>query len=92
MKNIKTTSGFECEIDENVLDDMELLDAIMELEDEEGKGNNAILSYRKIMGKLLSPELKDSLYDHLRDESGRVPTADFKAELSEIFAQIGKKK
>lgn len=84
MKQIKTSSGFECEIDETCLDDMELFDAIAEMQ-----AGNA-MAIPTVMSKILG-SAKPALYAHLRDEKGRVPTARAAAELTEIIQLIGKK-
>jgi len=85
MKQIKTASGFECEIDETCLDDMELFDAIAEMQ-----GGNA-LAMKTVMTKILGESNKAALYAHLRNEKGRVPTAQAANELTEIIGLIGKK-
>lgn len=90
IKKIKTASGFECEIDSTSLADMELLDAILEVESAEG--NNKLIYYNKIMKKLLPEETKQRLYDHIRTDSGRVPPEAFEKELLDIFAELDKKK
>lgn len=78
MVSIKTPSGFTCELDEGAFDDMELLDGLVELD----KGNAA--AFPAVADKLLGPS-KKALYDHLRDENGRVS---IKAALVEINAII----
>lgn len=90
IKKIKTTSGFECEIDSTALADMELLDAIIDVESAEG--NDKLIYYSKIMKKLLPADVKQRLYDHIRTESGRVPPEAFEKELFDIFAELDKKK
>lgn len=80
MTKVTTRSGFEIEIDESCMDDMELLDMISELAD------GGLLTYPKIAGKIMSADEKKRLYDHIRDqETGRVPTEAFAAELTDIF-------
>lgn len=84
MKEIITSSGFKCSIDENRLDDMELFDAICEME-----GGN-LLVVPVIVSKILGNE-KKALYDHLRQEDGRVPTTKVTEELADIMNALGKK-
>ena len=62
----KTKSGFEFEIDEKVADDMELLEAIAEAEQETYK-------FPQVLTKVLGEEQKKRLYDHLRTKKGNVP-------------------
>lgn len=81
---ITTQSGFTCEIDPTVLDNMELVDALAEVQ-----GDNP-LAYSKVSRLVLGKETRAKLYDHLRTGDGRVPTADVDRELSEIMQALGK--
>jgi hypothetical protein len=81
-KRIETKSGFVCEIDEAVVNDMEVLDLVVEIE----KGN--VLKYPLLLEKLLGADLKQKLYDHVRVD-GRVPYDAVDAEVSDIFSGIG---
>ena len=87
MTQIKTRSGFECEIDERCLDDMELLDLIADLE-----GGESLAAYRGILNKIL-PGGQERLYDHVRNDEGRVPIAAVSMEITDIFNALkaGKK-
>lgn len=78
----KTTSGFEFAVDEKVLDNMELVDAISEVDE-----NPTALS--KVV-KLLLGAHKKELYDHVRTEDGRVPIEAVTDIIMEIFAAGGK--
>lgn len=82
VKRIETKSGFVCQIDEAVVNDMEVLDLIVEIE------NGNVLKYPTLLGKLLGTELKQKLYDHVRVD-GRVPYAAVDAEISDIFSGLG---
>lgn len=79
----KTKSGFEFELSKNALDNMELVDALAEADD-----NNPI-SVSRVVGLFLGKDLRKKLYDHLRTEDGRVPVAAVNNEVSEIFAFFG---
>lgn len=63
----KTTAGFEYTIDETTLDNMELLDALSDLE------NGDILAVSKVVTLLLGVEQKKRLYNFLRLDNGTVP-------------------
>ena len=82
----KTASGFEFCVNKNVMDDIEVVDAIA------GIGSDDI--YEKTSGfsmlckKLLGKE-KKRLYDHVRTKDGRVPPAELEKELLEIFNAFG---
>ena len=62
----KTSTGFEFEIDEQKLDDMEFMDALAEVDENP-------LKFSKVMKMMLGEEQRQRLYDHLRNEDGRVP-------------------
>ncbi len=85
IKHIETSSGFAWDIDDVVLDDAEILDCLADIE-----GGNK-LSFVPLLRKVLSPQGKKALYDHLRTEDGRVPYADLDRETTEIFHALGAK-
>lgn len=78
---MRTSTGFEFEFDKAALDNMEVLDAINELDE------NPYAS-TKIITLLLGKETKKRLYDHVRDEHGRVPAEAIAGEMVEIFKLI----
>lgn len=83
MRRGKTESGFEFEINEQDLDDMEFLELL-------AKSQNDALAFPAVLERLLGSEQKKALYDHLRNESGRVPveaTADIVAEIMTIAGE-----
>ena len=84
--HIKTASGFECDIDEAALDDMELLDDLVALD------SGDVSKFSSAIRKILEPADKDRLYDHLRNDSGRVPVSAFGVELGDIIKGLNSKK
>lgn len=63
----KTSSGFKYKIADDALDDMELLDALAEMD--EGSST----SYRYAIKALLGEDQRKALYEHVRDKkTGRV--------------------
>ena len=78
----KTKSGFAYCISEKRIHNMELLDALTEMET-----NAAALP--KVVKLLLDADARQRLYDHLRDEDGIVPMESVVAEIYDIF-QNGK--
>lgn len=83
MLSGKTATGFKFEIDEEARDDMELLDMISALDD--GK-----LQYvPKVALVLLGKEQKEALYEHCRNEKGRVSAREVIKEMYSIFNVIG---
>lgn len=81
---MKTASGFEFEIEDGVLDNMELLDAIAELEENP-------LKLTKVVKLLLGEETKERLYDHVRNDKGRVPAEALSTEVVDIFKLLNDK-
>jgi len=75
----KTSTGFEYEIENDQLDNMELLEALAEAD--AGK----VLAIVKVCDLLLGKEQKQRLYDHCRTEKGNVPTASITNEILSII-------
>lgn len=73
----KTKSGFNYHIDENILQDYELLEAIAETE------RNPIF-ITKVVRMLLGDDT-DKLKEHVRDENGHVSIEKMNVEITEIF-------
>ena len=78
MMQGKTTSGFEFEVDEKRLDDMELVEAIAE-------SDTNPIAIMRVIKLLLGDEQKQRLYDHLRTDDGRVPIKAATTAVVEIF-------
>lgn len=83
MKKGTLKSGFEFEVNENVLDDMELLDAIHDANE------NPLILPDVVLRVLGSKEQRKRLYDHLRLEDGRVPIQDVSDAIGEMLESIG---
>ena len=83
MKRIELDSGFIADIDENRLDDIELFDAIVELD------GGDITRLPIILNKLLGKSDKKRLYDIHRSVNGTVPTEVIVEELKAIFDAMG---
>lgn len=74
-----TKSGFEFNIAESAVDDMELVDLLAE-------ADNNFLVFPKVIEKLLGKEQKKKFYDHIKSKYGRVPIEAATKELQEIFS------
>lgn len=83
MKEGKLKNGFKYEVDEAVLDDMELIDAIAGAQ----TGNPAMVS--GVVLSLLGKEQRDKLYEHVRGENGRVSATEIVEIVAEIFEALG---
>ena len=77
----KTKTGFEFEIEEKKLDNMELIDAIAESIENPVKMSNVILL-------LLGKEGKKKLYDFFRNDDGCVPIEPVNTAVAEIFDSV----
>lgn len=82
MITAKTESGFSIELEESALDNMEVLDALSDLDE----GNPLAMS--RLVVKLLGKDGKKRLYDHLRTEDGRVPASAVESSIMELFQSI----
>lgn len=80
-----TKSGFEFEIDENVADNMELVDALADA------AGDDVLAISTIGKLLLGKEMRKRLYDHIREKDGRIPIKTAVDEIMEIMAATGDK-
>lgn len=90
--HIRTQSGFEVDLDQDAMDDMELselLDAIM---DEQADARQKMHAYTNIAQKILGDDGKKALYAHLKNESGRVPHKKVFDEIGDLIKGLGSKK
>lgn len=74
----KISTGFEFEIDEVKLDDMEFFDALAETDENP-------LMFSRVCTMMLGAEQKKRLYKHLKTEDGRVPVQSVISAITEIF-------
>lgn len=79
----KLKNGFSFDVDENALDNMELIDAMAEAQEE----NPAMFSKAVLL--LLGKEQRKKLYDHIRDDNGRVSVEAVTNSFVEIFEALG---
>lgn len=82
--NIRTESGFEWEFDADVMDDQELLEGLIDID-------NNPSNYAKTIKIMLGEDGKKALYDHLRNEKGRVPATKVAHTIGEIIKLISEK-
>lgn len=80
-----TKSGFPFEVTMEALDNMELVDALADLEDSGGKDPIAM---SRVAALLLGKSQKQRLYDHHRTQDGRVPLAAVYSAVTEIFLSM----
>lgn len=82
----KTESGFEFELDDDVLDDYEILDALVKID----RGETLLIV--DIVDKILGVEQKEKLKKHIRAKSGRVSIKKMVSETMQIFDACNKLK
>lgn len=78
MRHGKTSTGFEFELNDEVLDDYELLEMLTELD--EGQYGRVTRTVEKLLGK----EQKEKLKEHVRKD-GKVSATKLMNEIAEIF-------
>ncbi len=83
--DVKTPSGFECRVEEEALDDMELMEDLVAID----KGDLSVLPAMTL--RLLGQEQKQRLYEHLRIK-GRVPITAVANEIGNIIGALKSKK
>lgn len=86
MKKGTTKTGFAFTIEDSALNDMELLEALTEVD----RGEHG--SFPIVIKRLLGDEQKKKLYDHCRDDSGRVPITSIAQEVADIFGSFKESK
>lgn len=86
MSHVILPCGFEGDIDENAVNDMEFLDALTELQE----GDPTALS--KMCSLLFTRDEKKRFYDACRNESGRAEPERVSEQLTELLKQLTNKK
>lgn len=85
----KTKSGFEYEIEEGVLRDYRMLDALGDIQ--YGSADERVFANVRLCNLLLGAEGKKKLFEHLKEPDGSVPTERVFTEVKEIFNGILKR-
>ena len=83
MKLIKLENGLELEVNEANLNNMELVDALAEMEE------NEAIATSKAVKLAIGAENRKKLYNHLRDENGNVPIEQVMKNFEEILNKLG---
>lgn len=82
MVTVELECGLTLEVDETCVDDMELFDAICELT------NGNLMKMPMVVTKICGAENKQKLYEHFRDESGRVSIKKIDTAVGEILQKL----
>lgn len=81
-----TATGFECEVDENVVNDWEFVEILADA----SEGN--VLAAIPAMKTMLSKDGYARLKEHCRDENGKISTERMFIEFTDILAANPKTK
>lgn len=84
IKHVKTSTGFAADIEDSCIDDMELFEAVADLQ-----GGDAMAI--PVVVKKIGGVHKQALYDHCRLPDGRVPVQAVASEIGEIFVALNAK-
>lgn len=76
-----TSTGFKFEVDPDVIRDMEVIELIADVAEDGSK-------MPKMLVAILGKAQKTALYNHVRNDSGRVLFDDVNREMEEIFATL----
>ena len=82
MITAETKDGFAVELSEEALDNVELLDALAEVQDAD------VLSLGRTIRLLMGKAQAKKLYDHLRNDKGRVPPQAVAQALNELLTSF----
>lgn len=82
----KTESGFEFELEDDVLDDYELLEALNKL----NKGE--YLALADLADKVLGSEQKERLKEHIKRDAKKVSSKKMMDEIMQIFNAVNELK
>lgn len=90
---MKLANGFEVDIRQDVLDDMEVIEILAEvIEKEKATGIEAILSMAKIgrmLELMMGKENKNRMYQHIREKEGSLKVEVVSGCVTEICAKLG---
>lgn len=77
-----TESGFQFELEEDVLDDYELWEDLIDVE--EGRSTRIA----SVANRMLGQDQKKAMLDHLREDGGRVPIRKVFGEIGDIIRKV----
>ena len=81
-----TSTGFQFKIEDDAADDYELVEVLTEIDNGEWQ------KVTEMTTRLLGPEQRDALKEHVRGENGRVSFKEICNEVGEIFVAANKTK
>lgn len=87
MTNIKLSCGFEAEVDEESINDVEMLENLNDLKEGDA---TAFIRILKLFG--MEKDDRNSLYQAIKGENRRAPIDKLMDQITEIFGQLNSKK
>lgn len=87
MTEIKLSCGFEAEVDEEAINDVEMLEGLNDLRDGDV---TAFIRIMKLFG--MEKEDRNRLYQAIKGEEKRAPIDKLMEQINEIFGQLNSKK
>lgn len=88
--NIKTDSGFECEVPETALMDMRLLDALVDIRN--GEYEDKVAGIKYALDVLLGQGQKKRFYSFIEEKEGYADLISVTKGMNEIISKIGESK
>ena len=86
---ITTDTGFTCELDADLLDDWEFMDAAFTVSESENR-TEALNMGRYLINHMLPKEDADRLKEHCRSlDGGRLRATRMETEITDIFTKMG---
>ena len=86
---ITTETGFSCDVDADLLDDWDFMDAAFTVEETEDR-TEALKMGRYLVNKMLPKEDADRLKEHCRSlDGGRLRATRMESEITDIFTKLG---
>lgn len=89
---ITTDSGYTCEVKEDAMNDMRILDALTKVESRKTDAATKVIKLIDILDALLGEEQKDDLYDFVVAKEGQAKTEAVFGIIKEIFEAVGDNK
>ena len=86
MTHVNLSCGFEADIDEEAVQDIEFLDALTDMQEGDPTGLS------RMCNLLMSKADRKRLYDAVRNEEGRATVEAVGAQLTELLQQLQSKK
>ena len=91
-RKIKTASGFECVVNEENLQDMRLIDALVSMEDTGLAEGSRIINMIRVLRLMLGEEQKDAYYNFLVKEKGKADPVTVGEDLKVIINSLNEDK